>query len=56
MEDAGNLLEWMHAVDGIITADSQFINHSWILGKTCNSQVPVLIKAAVIGGNTLIPT
>jgi len=36
-EDAGNLLEWMHAVAGIITVDGQFINHSWIPWETCNS-------------------
>lgn len=34
----------MHAVAGIITVDGQFINHSWILWETCNSQAASLIK------------
>lgn len=43
-EDAGNLLELMHAVAGIITVDGKFINHSWNLWETCNSQAVSLIK------------
>lgn len=44
IEGAGNLLEWMYAVAGIITVDGQFINHSWILWETYNSQAASLIK------------